>query len=882
MISASIIVPTLNEAPNIEPLLKRIHQTLKNFDGDCEILFVDNGSEDGTVAEIEKHAFSDKVNVFRNPVNEGLAKAVLAGVDQAMHENIVVMDCDLSHPPETIPEMLSALVDQQYDMVIGSRYAKGGSTPDWPLCRRLMSKAATIPARMFSDAADPLAGFFAVRKDFMLASQDKVRGFKLGFELLALDEEEIKVCEIPITFHDRLDGESKMCGSVVVEYFKQLIKSSGGDMAFASNPKLLFTVLAAIGLDCVFCYFLLGNSISIAASHMAGFGLSCLALYGVTRCWHVKNAVEGAPFIQSRLTRLFLLCLFTMALRGGIIAFFYFTLGLRVLPAMVVGILFSHLLNYFGYVFFVFPGRYFRFNKLINWRIFSLVAFVYFIVLRLLFLGSVELLEEEAYYWNYSQHMDIGFLDHPPMVACLNWIGTFLFGNTEFGVRIGGFCAYLLAVFFIYKLTRLSHGRSTALCSLLLMSVFPFYFGTAIFMTPDAPLTACWAGTLYYLYRVLVMGKVKSWFGVALFLGLGMLSKYTIVLLGPAIVLYMLFDSQSRKWFIKPHAYITAISAFLIFSPVIVWNYLNEWASFLFQSSTRVNDVTVFSFHELLGSILLLITPAAFLSFVHFLWKGRRYTGQTVSKVSWNRQYLFFLLMTLAPLSVFTLFSFTKEVKFNWTGPLWMAIIPYFSWTVLAGSKYITKDGFLKQVQKSYPAIIIIFAAIIAFLPHYLSLGVPGIPYIQGTQMGGWADLAEQVEKKVAEMESTNGRRPLVVGMDKYQIASSLAFYRTKLREENPEYGKGVKAIDETTSWSVLGYNGLMYGFWFPDETFQGRDYLMVAAKQVRVGLDYIVRHGYGQSCTEPETLEVSKNGVTFGKYYSRTVDHYILVEKEY
>lgn len=882
MIRASIIVPTLNEAANIGPLLNRLEGVLDNFAADCEIIFVDNGSDDGTADEIRRYAFSEKVKLYNNQVNEGLAKAILAGVEQAQNENIVVMDGDLSHPPEAIPDLLTTLVNENFDMVIGSRYTKGGSTPDWPLYRRLMSKAATVPARLFSDVHDPLAGFFAVKKKFLIASQGKVRGFKLGFELLALDEEELKVCELPIEFHDRVDGDSKMCGSVIVEYFKQLIQSAGGDIAFAANPRLISTVFSAIGLDFLISYFLLEHGSSIAASHMTGFTLSCLLLYGVTRCWHVKNVIDGAPFIQSRFTRLLLLCLFTTALRGGFIACQHLVFGVPFLAALSVAIVLSHLLNYFGYVLFVFPGRYFRFNKLINWRIFSLVVFVYFIVLRLLFLGPVELLEEEAYYWNYSQHMDIGFLDHPPMVACLIWLGTFVFGNVEFGVRIGGVLAYLLAVFFVYRLTSSSHGRSAALCSLLLMSVFPFYFGTAIFMTPDAPLTACWAGTLYFLYRVLVMKKTGSWFGVAVFLGLGMLSKYTIVLLGPAIVLYMLFDADSRKWFVKPNAYITAISAFIIFSPVIIWNYQNEWASFMFQSAGRVNKASVFSTHELLGSILVLISPAAFLSFLHFLVRGRKYTDQTVSEIPWKRQYLFFLLMTLAPLAVFTLFSFTKEVKFNWTGPLWLAIIPYCAWTVIAATRYVAKDKFLKVVQRTYPTVIMIFAAVVAFLPHYLSLGLPGVPYIQGTQMGGWSDLAMQVEERVVEHEMENGTRPIVVGMDKYQIASSLAFYRTKLREQGKIEGPAFSVIDETSAWSVLGFKGLMYGYWFTDPMYQGRDMLLISSSERRMKVRFPQRWGYAKDYDESEIIVVSKNGIPFGKYYSRFIKEYTRTGREY
>jgi len=874
MLQASIIIPTLNEADNIGPLLTRLEKALVGIEGDFEILFVDNNSTDGTAEEVERYAFSDKVRVYRNPVNEGLAKAVLAGVEQVENDCIVVMDADLSHPPEAVPDLLKALVEGKNDMVIGSRYVKGGSTPDWPYSRKFMSKLATFPARMFCDVHDPLAGFFAVRRKFLLASKNKVRGFKLGFELLSLDEKEFKVKEVPITFHDRECGCSKMCFKVIVDYFQQLVQTAGGDVNFASHPRFLSTTFAAVLLDFILCYFFLQGSMTLTAAHMLGLALSTTLLYGITRTWHVKNSIAGAPFLQSRFTRLFLLTLFVMAMRGGFIAFGTMVLGAGVWLSLTVAILVSHLLNFFGNVLFVFPGSYFRFNQLINWRIFAVVTFIYLLVLRLLYLGSFELIEEEAYYWNYAQHMDIGYLDHPPMVAILIWIGTHLFGDNEFGVRIGGYLISFLGVFFVYKLAVESKGRSVGLAVLLLMSAFPFYFGTALFMTPDAPLTAFWAGTLYFLYRVFILEKPRSWIGVSICLGLGMFSKYTLVLLGPAIILFMLFDRRSRQWFVRPHAYLTVAFALLLFSPVIVWNMKNGWASFAFQSTTRVNDVSVFSTHVLLGSILVLVTPIAFLGLLHLLIKGRHMSDFIEQDSLWKREYLFYLLMVLVPLSVFIFFSFTKEVKFNWTGPLWLALLPYLGVLMTSLRLCDGQDRLACYFKKISPPIVAFFALALSFLPHYFSLGLPGVPNIQSTFSGGWKDLAGQVEQRVQDMEAENGIRPVVVGMDKYQISSSLSFYRNYLNHQAGKKNKQ-QILNETAAWSLLGFNSLMYEFWYNPQNYAGRDLLVVASKADRADEKYPRRYGIYSSCSPIEIVKVSKNGEAFGKYYMREVKAY-------
>jgi dolichol-phosphate mannosyltransferase len=156
-------------------------------------------------------------------VNEGLAAAVVAGARHASGAFVVVIDADLSHPPESIPQLLGPLVANTHDMVIGSRYCRGGGTPDWPLSRKISSRLATLPARFFADVQDPLAGFFAVRRERLAGLNRPVCGFKIGLEILATAEAGFRVTEIPIIFRDRHYGTSKMNGIVVLDYCRQLL-----------------------------------------------------------------------------------------------------------------------------------------------------------------------------------------------------------------------------------------------------------------------------------------------------------------------------------------------------------------------------------------------------------------------------------------------------------------------------------------------------------------------------------------------------------------------------------------------------------------------------------------------------------------------------------
>ncbi len=218
----TIIIPTLNEAENIDLLLKKIINTRQLSHLDFDILFVDSASCDGTCDQILEWQKKAPVRLLQHDCNIGLAGAVIAGAKHTGSRFIVVMDADLSHPPDVIPRLLQPLLDETHDMVIGSRYIEGGSVPDWPFLRKLSSRIATLPALFFCEVKDPLAGFFAVERQRLTNLQGSVPGFKIGLAILAEYGKDIRVTEIPIIFRDRDYGESKMNYWVALDYLRQL------------------------------------------------------------------------------------------------------------------------------------------------------------------------------------------------------------------------------------------------------------------------------------------------------------------------------------------------------------------------------------------------------------------------------------------------------------------------------------------------------------------------------------------------------------------------------------------------------------------------------------------------------------------------------------
>ena len=212
----SIVIPTLNEAENIPPLLDRLLRCEPRAD---EIIFVDDGSTDGTCDRIHAWAGSPTVRLIeREAPSFGLSGAVIAGAHAAAGDWLVVMDADLSHPPEKIGDLLRPLLEGQADMVIGSRYITGGSTPGWPFWRKILSRLAAGLAYPITGVHDSMSGFFTMPRKLLLELTPAATGFKIAFEALAQGGRNLRVVEIPIAFRDRARGISKMSLGVALAF----------------------------------------------------------------------------------------------------------------------------------------------------------------------------------------------------------------------------------------------------------------------------------------------------------------------------------------------------------------------------------------------------------------------------------------------------------------------------------------------------------------------------------------------------------------------------------------------------------------------------------------------------------------------------------------
>ncbi|TGQ04467.1 glycosyltransferase family 39 protein [Mesorhizobium sp. M2E.F.Ca.ET.219.01.1.1] len=844
--SVSIIIPTLNEIENIDNILADIISQMSG-DYDFEIIVADGGSRDGTIDQVVRWQTDGPISFVQGGGSGGLAADVVAAAHVAKFPILVVLDADGSHPVAALPGLIAPIYVNEFDMVIGSRNMEGGSMDGWPLRRRILSRVGGALAWPFTDAADPMSGFFAIRRESLLAVSAKAEGFKIALEAINAGGDTLRVTEVPIRFTDRTRGTSKIGIRQFAAYLRRLYQFSGGSDLSRGTKR--FAIVGAMGflIDLLIVTVLQDLGANLRMANVCGFCFSATFNYLANARWSFPDRQHYGHGV----IRYLLVAALALAIRTGFLVDATAFAGLPKWMGIVAGILGGGIVSYIGSAFFIFRTGAYR-SGATSWKLKAIAIFLYVVVLRIVYQGNIDLIPEEAYYWNYAQHLDWGYLDHPPMVAWLMWIGTKLFGASEFGVRAAATACWMATAYFGFRLALNLFGRTEAFITVILISTLPFFFAIGLVITPDAPLTAAWAGGLFYLERALIGERRKAWIGAGIVVGLGMLSKYTIALLVPASLVFLILRPEARRWLLTPWPYLSAFIAALLFSPVIGWNAAHDWASFVFQGTRRWTAAFHFSFHSLIGFVTLLIGPVGLFSVVITLWRLAR----SQDRLSHSVRSAFILTYTLVPLAVFVIFSLFHGVKMNWTGPLWLAALPAIAHFISTHVRDARPTRLVRSWNFSTAFSLISFSAILT----YVAIGLPLLNY-SGSLRGlpvAWEEFAEKAEQIGNKVAADTGSTPMLIGMDTYHIASELAFY---LRRNT--------ALEMITSQNLLGGNGLMFREWLPDTSFgEGRVVVMFGFKASDIA-DEVVADRFESTGPVIKSI-VMKGGSIAGEFFYR------------
>jgi 4-amino-4-deoxy-L-arabinose transferase-like glycosyltransferase len=204
--------------------------------------------------------------------------------------------------------------------------------------------------------------------------------------------------------------------------------------------------------------------------------------------------------------------------------------------------------------------------------------------MRLVYASLIDLRTDEAYYWTWSKENVLSFLDHPPMIAWFIRFGTAIFGDTNLGVRFAGVLAMLVTQLLLADMVRRVTNDARAIALALLMPEAALYYGLLMAkVSPDVAMIPFAVAMLWALVRLGESGDARWWLAAGLFAGLALLSKFTFVMLLPAIAAFMLVPAWRWRWLSSPWPWLAAVIAVVIFLPVLIWNAEHDWASFRFQ-----------------------------------------------------------------------------------------------------------------------------------------------------------------------------------------------------------------------------------------------------------------------------------------------------------
>jgi 4-amino-4-deoxy-L-arabinose transferase-like glycosyltransferase len=224
--------------------------------------------------------------------------------------------------------------------------------------------------------------------------------------------------------------------------------------------------------------------------------------------------------------------------------------------------------------------------------------------LRVIYASLIDLRTDEAYYWTWSKENVLCFLDHPPMIAWFIRFGTAIFGDTNLGVRFAGILAMLITQLLLADIVRRVTHDVRAIVLAVLMPEAALYYGLLMAkVSPDVALIPFAVAMVWALIRVNESGDGRWWLAAGVFAGLALLSKFTVVMLIPAVLAFMLVPDWRRRWLLSPYPWLAAVFALVLFLPVLIWNAQHDWASFRFQlvRATATHELSLRTVADFIG-----------------------------------------------------------------------------------------------------------------------------------------------------------------------------------------------------------------------------------------------------------------------------------------
>ena len=408
--------------------------------------------------------------------------------------------------------------------------------------------------------------------------------------------------------------------------------------------------------------------------------------------------------------------------------------------------------------------------------------------------GPFDLTPDEAHYWEWSRRLDLSYYSKGPAVAYIIAFFTKLGGNNEVSIRLGAVIISAVASLILYILARdIFNSERVGLLAGLLPHLTPLYAAGSVLMTTDAPLILFWSLTIYFFRKAVMDEQITNyelritnlnselrtpntklyWYFTGVCIGLGLLSKYTMALIFPCLLLYLLFYREDRYWLKKKEPYIAFIISLIIFSPVIIWNIRHDFVTLrhtMGQAHVERGPIlSIASAIEFLGSQIGLLTPFIFLVVVYGIIK----TG--IIGFKHGRRDHMLLFFTSAPVFLFFVIkSLQAEVEANWAAPAYFAA--FISIGIYGGIYERFHDKKWFKAGFAITLFIGFLATVITHFPGLLKL--VGVRDLEAkapiNRIIAWEELGLKVGGIYSNMTEKKGT---FIFSDTYQMTSELAFY---------------------------------------------------------------------------------------------------------
>jgi 4-amino-4-deoxy-L-arabinose transferase-like glycosyltransferase len=414
-----------------------------------------------------------------------------------------------------------------------------------------------------------------------------------------------------------------------------------------------------------------------------------------------------------------------------------------------------------------------------------------------------QLLQDEAYYWQWSRHLDWGYYDNTPLMAPVIRLFTILLGTNELGVRAGASVCALIAGAFIYLLAKRLLGPTVALAAVVLANIVPLFAAGSVIMTQDPVQLALWAAALYVIQRALT-DRPRWWVLAGILAGLAAQAKLNALLLLPSVFLYLLLSRAAReRWLRRPEPYLAGGIALAMLAPFFWWNHTHQnafWIHAHAMSSRGSGHDGLKWLGRFFGDQAVLLSPFVFLTYLYTLGDGLK-RGLKGRDDAW----LFLWCPTAVSLAAIIVTALKSKVEGNW------AVDSYISGFILTAAVLVRcweSRVIVKRVWVGTSAVLaLVLTLAVALFPQMLSavgLKYPKVTQDRTNELYGWQTLADRVTHEKAAM----GGDPFVFGIN-YEMPSEAAFYLPG----HPQ-----------TYALFLNYKASEYMFWEDPQALKGRN----------------------------------------------------------